>query len=254
MLRILGLLIVAQTCAAAVAAHEFWIEPRQMLIEAGGSVAPVLKIGEHPQAQTYAFQPRAYAQAVWTGPGAQLDLSRLPLSAPKPALHAFAPGLHSLAVSTYPQKLTYASPEHFERFVREIGREDLLLSTNVDPVFGREVKESYRRYAKTIVHFADRRGKDRRIGLSREWVWQGDTFRLFDGKAPKVAQKARVICSIGPAPQAVTEQELHTNADGNIRPVLPQNGRCLINTVFLEYDDHAGHWTSDWVSLYFMAP
>ncbi len=250
----LRILVLSQTVAMAAHAHEFWVEPDRMMIPEGGVMVPVLTIGEQLSGETYRFQPQAYAQAIWSGPADQVDFSRWPLSGPKPAFRAFAPGLHSVAVATFPQKLTYATADDFHAFLAEVGREDLWPWETDSPAAPIQIRETYRRYAKTIVHFTARTGMDRRVGLRREWVWDTDAFVLFDREAPKANQKTKVTCRTGPAPQAVTEIHMVTGQDGTIRPALPSGGRCLINTVFMEKDAGQDMWKSDWVSLFLLVP
>jgi hypothetical protein len=254
MLRFWIFLFVAQTIPLTTHAHEFWIESERLLIPQDAHMEPVLMIGEHPEGQAYAFQPQAYALVIWSGPGAQVELSRLPLSAPDPSRAAFAPGLHSLSVSTYPQKLTYASLDDFRAFLKEIGKEDLIATDTYELPADGEVHETYRRFSKTIVHFSDRSGEDGRTGLMREWVWQDGGFTLFENNKPSADQKTHVSCASGPFPSATTEFALFTDRNGTITPPLPEEGRCLINTVFVEYDAVADRWRSDWVSLFLLTP
>lgn len=254
MFRYLFLLAATQSFAGTAFAHEFWIEPKGLLIPEGGKMEAVLMIGEHPEGQEYAFQPQAYAQAIWAGPNGQIELSRLPLSAPEPSFNAVVPGLHSLSVATYPQKLTYASMDELRKFLAESGQKGLISSGVYNVPADGKIRETYRRYSKTLVHFAKRVGKDRRVGLQREWVWEDDVFRLYKRGRPHPGQKTTVSCSIGPFPVTATRIVLHTDKSGAINPILPPKGRCLINTIIVDYDSQADQWRSDWVSLYFRSP
>ncbi|MEO0378836.1 MAG: hypothetical protein AAF252_01110 [Pseudomonadota bacterium] len=250
MFRYMVLISFFQTFAGATSAHEFWIEPKEMFMSENTPMQPVLMIGEHPDGQAYRFQPQAYAQTLWSGPKNQVELSRLPLSGPAFEFDGFGPGLHSLAVSTFPQELTYDSADQFRAFLAEIGQEDLLSSAQHGPVEEGNINESYRRYAKTLVHFADQQGEDRRVGLQREWVWKDGAFKLFDGDHPKAGQKTQVYCRSGLSPEAMTTLTFVTDDEGAIKPDLPRDARCLINAVFLRYDSVVAKWRSDWVSLF----
>lgn len=251
MLKSLKLLICSVLMATSAHAHEFWIEPGKMVLASGEPLSPRIMIGERLDGNSYTFQPRAFSKALWIGPTQVVDLNFDPRTARRNDLTPFEDGMHVLALETRPQRLFYSSRDAFERFLKEIGREDALeRPKGIESIDG-SIRETYRRLNKTLVRFGSPSGQDQRVGLPMEWVLDGDAFRFFDGQNPKKGQLAHVTCKAGPEPNEVTTQAIRTDEDGYARPVLPDEAQCLINTVVLRWREDIDMWHSDWISLFF---
>lgn len=245
---LMGACMLCVTASHALA-HEFWIEPQDFILPAGGAFKPQVRVGEHLDGRAFAFAARGYETALWVGP----DQTRVrvgdDLEGPSAHLRAMGKGLHVLAVASFPQQLVYESEAEFRDFVTEIDAESTVIGGAVTTPDGR-LHESYRRFSKTLVHFGEKTGVDTRIGLAREWVKTGNSFTLFRDSAPVPSQPVTLFCRLKhPGHHHIKELKMMTDTQGTITPILPPASTCLINTVFLDPTATIGHWKSDWVSM-----
>ena len=247
----LASLSLALLAATRTSAHEFWLEPEQMMLDRADTASITVQIGEGLMGETYPFQPRAYQSALWVGPNGVLSLHRQPISAGDMALTVLGDGMHILAVASYGQQLTYPSLDAFHTFAREIGAAPVL--STFPPVAETDgtVRETYRRFSKTYVHFGARIGSDLRLGLAREWVMTPAGFRLFDGPAPAARHTVDLWCRA--TGDDVKHMRVLTGDDGRIPMNPPVASRCLLNAVFLDPPQAGGTWSSDWASAYWLS-
>ena len=234
---------------APTAAHEFWIEPQGFTLPAGGVFQPQVRVGEHLGGRTFPLDAGGYETVLWVGPGQSKMLAGQGLAGKLPVLHAMGEGLHVLAVASYPQTHVYETEAEFRDFVAEIRAESALANLPANAKGG-TLEESYRRFSKTLVHFGEEKGEDKRIGLAREWVKSGESFTLLFDSAPVPHQPVTLLCRTAHSGHDhVTEIELTTDAEGTVNPDLPHASTCLLNTVFLQ-KSNKGQWSSDWVSMF----
>lgn len=188
--------------------------------------------------------------ALWVGPKQARELNRDHPSGSIPSLEAMGDGLHVLAVASLPQLLVYESEAEFREFADEIRAQGVLADASVTGTDGR-VRESYRRFSKTLVFFGEKRGEDKRVGLAHEWVKSGDKFTLFSEGDPVTDQPVTLFCRTNHSGhQHIREHRLRTDDQGSVAPALPLSSACLVNAVFLEPGAAEGQWKSDWVSLF----
>jgi hypothetical protein len=224
-------------------AHEFWIAPQALQVEPGAVLQPKVRIGEQLDGSAFRFDPRAYAQALWVGPDFATVLNTRRLAEGDVTLKARRPGLHILAVASFPQTHIHATREKFDAYVNA---ERLRLAAPVVPQNG-QIRETYSRFSKTLVRFGKGSGQDRRIGLAREWVRSGDIFTLYQGATPLPGQPARLMCRMPDG--AVQQSLLVTDAKGQTPAPKGTARECLLNAVILE--PRGKDWHSDWVSTFF---
>lgn len=236
------------TLSGHAGAHEFWIEPAGIRHADDTEISVQVRVGENFDGEVFPFQPRAYSAAYWIGPKGVLSLHALPLSQGDLAMSVQGDGLHTLAVASFGRSLTYASYMDFAAFAHEIGARAMLASVPHNRRPDDQIKEVYRRFSKTLVHFGTKTGADKRLGLDYEWVQTDSGFTLFSpqGKAPN--HPVDLFCRTQDGP--MRQQRLHTNADGGLTPDTAHAERCLLNAVFLTPPETSRIWTSDWVSVH----
>lgn len=249
MLKAVFLLLVFALTTVRAMSHEFWIEPDSMQIPLDGRLKANVTVGEMLDGTLFPFEPRAYERAIWAGPSETVDLSRVPLSNSELDLAPMGEGLHILAVSSFRQRHTYASSTEFQDFVQEMGLTERLGDLDLTTSFDGPIRETYRRLSKTLVNFGAAKGSDRRIGLPKEWVASDGAFTLYSGQQTIADHPAFLFCREDGADRTVTKSKLITDKNGEIRPTLPKNARCLLNSVFLEAVS-PDQWQSDWVSIF----
>ncbi len=251
MFRRVWLAVWCVVLGQALQAHEFWMMPNQFKISPPDTLNVTVMIGEGFDGTSFAFQPRAFAKAIWAGPDVAMELHTRSLADGAVALRPLGSGLHILAVESFAQRHVYPTVDAFAAFLKETGQAARLEETGFIPPASGPVNERYRRLSKTLVHIEGASGQDRRVGLPREWVKQGDGFVLYDDGEVRSDQPAFVFCRDDVSPYAVTVQRRQTDQDGRINPVLAPSSQCLISTVFTANSSTDGTYQSDWVSILF---
>ncbi|MFL4470142.1 DUF4198 domain-containing protein [Tateyamaria armeniaca] len=243
MFRPIRLALAGLVVTHAAHAHEFWIEPTV----SGTQVTVEVHVGEHFEGEVFPFEPRAYETALWVGPETRQALHTRPLAQRDLSLAAQGEGLHVLAIASFGQTLRHPSLQDFKEFADSIGANHVL--REIPPVADEDgrLRETYRRFSKTLVHFGERRDEDRRLGLQYEWVQGSDGFTLYSGGTPAAHHPVDVFCR--QADMQVRESRLRTDDTGNVAPSVKPAERCLINAVFLRPHEDGRRWSSDWVSL-----
>lgn len=236
------------TLSSETFAHEFWIEPSAMTPALEDELNMEVRVGESLEGDVFPFQPRAYQAAYWVGPETVQALHTRLLAQDDLAMTAQRDGLHILAVASFGRRLSYPSLQDFEAFAAEIGATAVLADSPPTVQEDGHLHETYRRFAKTLVHFGTKKGADRRLGLEYEWVQSKTGFTLFSPQGAVPHHPVDVFCR---QPDfRVRQQRLHTNLDGHLTPDTRNADRCLINAIFLTPPNASQGWTSDWVSLF----
>lgn len=228
--------------AVPVSAHEFWIEPLNYRVPAGGQLRAHLKVGQHFKGDTYAYIPgNALSFGVELAGDLQPADSR---AGDLPALDQPAPA-EGLAVIHYESnysRLTYDSVEKFAAFADAEG-----VGWAVDAHYRRmlprsDIVETYRRYAKSLIGVGHAEGADGALGMAFEWVLEDNPYT--DVAATGATISARLLWRRQPFPDAqvrvfnrrgdrVRESVLHTDAEGRVAVDVSSGGEFLLNSVHL---------------------
>ena len=238
----------SQALTGALNAHEFWIEPSDLMPAQGDELHVQVHVGERFQGALFPFHPRAYEAAYWVGPETVQPLHTQPLAQGDLTLSAQGDGLHILAVASFGRTLTYTSLKEFEAFAAEIGASAALADVPPQTEHDGTLQETYRRFSKTLVYFGSRTGADKRLGLEYEWVQSDEVITLFSPHGRVPHHPVDLFCR-HPNGQ-VSQQRLQTASGGQVAPDEAAAKRCLINAVFLTPAKSSKRWSSDWVSMF----
>lgn len=233
--------------STGVQAHEFWIAPNDFRPVSGADLAFQVHVGTQFDGEVFPFQPRAYQAAYWVGPQTARALHTRPLAQGALALSGQGDGLHILAVASFGRRLTHPTIEAFEAFANEVGAGPVLSNFPPVPDENGGLRETYRRFSKTLVNFGTKAGKDQRLGLEYEWVQSGTGFTLFAGDDVAPDHPVDLFCR--PPNMGVRQQRLRTDANGQVAVTAANAAQCLISAVFLRPPQAGQGWASDWVSL-----
>ncbi|WP_179381369.1 DUF4198 domain-containing protein [Jannaschia marina] len=267
MLRPFHLVLLALcTPGLPLQAHEFWIEPTDYAVEAGGPVTATFRNGEEFAGSALSYIPGRSAlfemivegerQAVPAriGDNPAFDVADLP------------EGLLTILHETTDRTVTY---KEWAKWVKFTDHKDFAFAQqeHLDrglPETGFE--ESYRRFAKALIAVGGGAGADAARGLRTEIVaganpYVGDLSAglpvqvLLDG-APKGGAQVEMFAK---DPEGNVEITLHT-ADGEGRvtlPVEPGHEYLLDSVTILPLDpveDGDPVWQTLWAALTFAVP
>lgn len=255
-----------------VNAHEFWIEPQDTQVEVGQQIVGKLKVGQDLKGNSYSFLPQRFESFTVTVDGKTVPVEGRLGDNPALALEARASGLHIFAYQSNPEMLTYTDASKFKSFLSYEGLDWVLeahAQRGLPPV---KFKESYVRYAKSLVHVgpasANTMQNDQAVGLPIELIAMQSPFEPgLNSIQVKLLREGVPLAGI----QVATFQRdvdgtfarrlARSNSDGLAEVSLDGNGLFLISAVQMEeanpadYDeDVVGRkpvWKSLWASLSF---
>lgn len=249
MFRAVALTVCLWAVSGPAAAHEFWIDLQRQNPPMATGVQPVVMIGEALEGKTYPFEPRAFAQVIWSGPTGTQPFGQKPLAEDKSGFHTVGHGLHILAVESFPRAHRYRSEQSFRNHIASIGLGGRVNTAGASVMADGSVTETYRRFSKTLLELGGSGGSDRRVGLEKEWVLGRHGFRLYSGRRVAKRQPAYLSCLPSDGGPVSTVQ-METDGRGRLDYAFPASSQCLLNAVFVNRQAD-GSWASDWVSTFF---
>jgi uncharacterized GH25 family protein len=248
--------------AAPAAAHDFFLAPAKHRVASGESVAIKMFVGSEEEMDEL---PRSNRRIV------RFDATLGQRSVPVEGKHGESPAGHiafdGKGVATIVYQSSHTDIElagaKFEHYLVEEGLEDIAGERAKLGVTQSPGRESYARYAKTLVTIGDGDdGWNRKIGLPAELVALTDPraggtaqFQLLYEDKPRA--NARVdIFSVEPK-RLHSIAHARTDADGKVSLAIPRDGVWLVGTTLMRAAPPAlaleGDWESFWVSIQFEA-
>ena len=247
--------------------HEFWILPEKYSVGPDEPVVATLRNGQNFSGGPFGYLPPRFVR---------FDLVKGDLVVPvkgrigdRPALNMPVPepGLWVIVHETTDNLLTWDDWERFEGFVTHKDLGDTLAQHAQRGLARTGFKESYRRYAKSLVAVGDGKGSDREVGLLTEFValtnpYTDDVsggFRvllLLDG-LPRPDAQIEVFDKDATGSVSVTTYR--TDQDGTaVISVKPGHEYLLDAVKMLPLDtdnpDLEPVWKSLWAALTFRVP
>ncbi len=247
----------------AASAHEYWIAPRDYMLQAGDQVGARLMVGEMlkgTELPWLSHQVRSFSVAT---PAGLRELDGMEGDLPAVTYVAREPGLHVIAQETRPLTVTFDSLDEFREYLDYEGLGEVAEAHVRRGLPERGFVEAYSRAAKALVQVGPvRKGEgDRSLGLAYELIARanpyagGDTLTLqllWEG-AP--AAGAPVALLRGGDGTSVERLMFVSDADGRVEIPLVSGARHLISAVHIEPVEGEEHvWASTWASLSFAVP
>ncbi|MFD1341669.1 DUF4198 domain-containing protein [Litorisediminicola beolgyonensis] len=253
--------------AAPLSAHEFWISPVDYTVAPSAPAVADLRVGENFKGAAFSFLPPNFVRFDLAMGDTVVAVEGRP--GDRPALNMVPPdaeGLLTVIHETRAYDLTYDSVENFESFVRHKDAEWAVARRVERGLADEPVRESYIRYAKSLIAIGDGGGMDQDRGLLIEIVAEANPYTidpadglpvqvLFEG-APRADAQIELFAK---SPDGTVEVTLHrTDGEGRVTiPVAPGH-QYLVDSVVLRESDPAetngAEWESLWASLTFEVP
>lgn len=254
--------------ATRAAAHEFWIEPRDYTVDVGEVIEADLRNGMMFKGPTYPYLTSFFTDfVVIDSAGARKVEGRLGDS-PAVQVKALRGGLHVFAYASTVNVVNYREFSKFEGFVRSKGLERILEEHQAKGYPTDRVKETYYRYAKSLVKVGSGAGRDRRVGFPIELVAEinpysaaaaeGVRFRLYWKDAPLAHWDVQAF-HYPPGAKEAVKTHLETDATGRVFVPADGGGEFLVNAVQItppraEDADKNAQWESVWASVTYELP
>ncbi|NKX43088.1 DUF4198 domain-containing protein [Roseicyclus persicicus] len=268
-MRILRLAVTVAAIALGgkgALAHEFWIDPDAFVVAPGAVVAADLRVGEEFRGNAQAYLTRNFDRfEIRTGGEVRPVEGRLG-DIPALSVAGLPEGLAVVVHQTRALPLTWSEWERFLSFAEHKDLGDVTAMQAARGLDQVDVRETYIRYAKSLVAVGEGAGQDARVGLRTELVALTNPYTddLSGGMAVQLwlddAVRADAQVELfDEAPDGSVTITLHrTDADGIARlPVTPGH-RYMVDAVALEPVEPAAatdpEWRTLWANLTFAVP
>lgn len=252
--------------AAPAAAHEFWIAPKEYQIAVGETIEADFNIGSNMDGFKNNFLPRRVTTHKVFVSGRRVEPTTNLGDRPAVQQVINQPGLVLIAHETTDSDLTYREFAKFEAFLRHKDHLDLLAVHRSRGLPDTGFRETYRRYAKTLVGVGDALGQDQRVGFRIEIVlgtnpYTDDVGELMPAQVwldgtPRADAQVELFAKQG---EEVTVTYLRTDAEGRVDLPVVAGSTYLVDSVLIEAvepsDTNRGAvWNSIWASTTFQMP
>ena len=262
-MRALSLLLAL---AAPVQAHEFWISPLDYMPAAGTEAAAELRNGEEFEGGALPYIPqRTERFEIWHG-GAPRAVEGRVGDRPALAPQALEEGLNVIVHETGDNFVTYEELARFARFANHKGFPEAVNAHVQRRLPEDDVREMYRRFAKSLIGVGNAEGADAPVGMRVELVALANPYtddvsgglpvRLLQDGAPVADYQVELFQRVGGEVAITTHR---TDADGvALLPVEP-GAEVMADAVILEELDPAvaprgAQWETLWANLTFAVP
>ncbi|MEL6519349.1 MAG: DUF4198 domain-containing protein [Pseudomonadota bacterium] len=248
-------------------AHEFWISPDTYSVLPEETITAELRVGENFKGPGYAYIGFRTERFDYVIAGEETEVpARM---GDRPAVNMPAPenGLLVLVHETTDSTLTYTEWAKFQNFVRHKDFAGVFEQHRDRGLPETGFKESYRRFAKSLIAVGDGAGRDGSVGLETEIVAVTNPYTddLSDGMIVDVLYDLEPrgdaqVELFERAPDGAVTVSLHrTDAAGRASFPVKSGHEYLVDAVVLRPTDNddpeAGPvWHSLWASLTFKVP
>lgn len=257
--RLLCLLVFLS--ATSSIAHEFWIEPQDYTINSSDKVVADIRNGQNFKGSSFSYIRDRYVKFDMFVGQSQLMIRGDLGQRPAISKQVETDGLGILVVETKSNVLSYSEWAKFQKF---IDHKDFKLDKSEHLAFGfpeKGFKETYRRFAKSLIGIGKAVGQDRELGLEIELVAMLNPYTddTSGGMPVKAYYRGKLLDGVqielfDKDPSGEVQITLH-QTDESGQAVLPvENGHSyLVDTVQIrpaEVGNEKGAvWESLWASL-----
>lgn len=252
--------------AAPSQAHEFWISPLDYMPAAGEEAAADLRNGEEFEGGALSYIPqRTERFEIWHG-GAMTEVDGRVGDRPALAPQVLQEGLNVVVHETGDNFVTYDELARFARFAGHKGFPEAVNEHVQRRLPEDDVREMYRRFAKSLIGVGGAEGADAPVGMRVELVALANPYtddlsgglpvRLLREGAPVADYQVELFQRIGDEVEITTHR---TDADGVALLPVRAGAEAMADAVLLEALDPAAaprgaQWESLWANLTFAVP
>lgn len=264
--RSAAVFFVLITSATSALAHEFWISPDHYQIAPGEQVTANLRVGQNFEGPSFSYMPQNFVRFEIGAPAALASVDGRMGDRPAVVTTAGEAGLLLVVHETTDSRLTYSDWSKFTGFVErhDLGNAIAQHAARGIPETG--FRESYRRFAKSLLGVGEGAGLDQHLGLDVEIVAETNPYTLPDG-APMVVRmyqdglprKGAQLEIFQRQAGEVTYNTLRSDADGRVLVPVTPGSEVMLNFVVLtplDWDpvENGPAWRSLWASMTFAVP
>jgi uncharacterized GH25 family protein len=253
--------LLSLASAAAVSAHDMWIEPSSFSPAPGARMGIKLRVGQQFDGDPLPREAARIVRFMAITAAGESPVPGVNGTDPAGLLVAPAAGLLEIEYTSNPEVVDLEAPR-FESYLHEEGLEKILDLRAEHHETGQPTREMFSRCAKSLIRIGGATGPqfDRVLGQPLEIVPENDPTSL----APGGALRLRVLFNGKPIANAKVTALQHghatealsarTDAAGRVRLSFPRSGIWLVKSVnMVPAPSVAGgpQWRSYWASLTF---
>lgn len=260
--------VIAVTLGSAASAHEYWIDPVQYQVEAGGTVEAELRNGEMFSGIRIPFLTRNNVRLDYAVGGTVADVPGRSGDLPAIRIENAPEGLMVITHRSRLSKLTYKEMAKFENFVTHKDLGDALTLHAARGLPDGDFREGYTRFPKALIAVGSGAGSDREMGLETEIVAMANPYTDdLGGKMPvrllyltEPRADAQIEVFERAPDDTVTSFFLRTDQAGLAEVPVKAGHDYLLDAVVLRVPDaplaeaEKIDWESLWATITFSVP
>ena len=248
-------------------AHEFWIEPSEYISQ-NNNIEAHLRVGQNFEGITLMYNQSDFVEfKILSGSkNKKINIKGVLGDIPALKLNLKIDNLIIIYHETKDKFVDYKKFSKFENFVIEKGYEDLIETHKKLNYPKQNFKESYRRYAKSLLAIKGTKGQDKKTGLLFEFVLKNNPYELendlisahlYYKKKPIKNQKVTIFSKKNKNNLII--KNLYTDTDGYIEFKVEEGREYLLDSVIIipnkgNPEKKEPIWHSIWASTTFAIP
>lgn len=262
-------LVVTLAClamAGKAAAHEFWIDPRDYMVDVGMPLVADLRVGQEFSGAAMSYLPRNFDLFTVATAGETREAEGRFGDVPALNMAGLEEGLAVIVHQTTANQLTWSTWERFLNFANHKDLGDVTAMHEARGLSQEDVTEDYIRYAKSLVAVGDGAGADARVGLRTELVALANPYtddvsggmplQLWYDDAVQADYQVELFAEDAEGEVSIT---LHrTDAEGVVLLPVEPGVTYMADAVFLEPVEPAQTgdpiWVTHWANMTFAIP
>ena len=247
---------------APVFAHEFWLAPKNYIVEANTQIIAELRVGQMLRGTEFPYLTSSIQAFTITTRNNTGNVKGFEGDIPALSYTATEPGLHIIAYHSTASMLTHKTWEKFLKYLSYEGLDEIANAHQAQNLPESNFTEAFIRCAKTLVQVGpiSPQDKDKPLGLPFELVAENNPFKqglktlkvtlLRLGK-PVAGRQVALFRNDG----TITRNLFKTDMQGQVKIPIMGAGTFLLSATDLQpVQDSAVVWESHWASLSFGFP
>jgi len=252
----LTVVLLFSSISLTSSAHELWLEPEAFITQPNSKLNAHIKVGQKFNGDKFPYlRSETKSLKLFLE---QKSITLQPRDGDYPAIQSSLKksGLHILSYQSVPEKVDYKNFEVFKSFLQDEGLWKKWSKENPDFI-NSDIKETYTRYAKSLIQVGAKPGEDFNTGLLFELIALNNPYGsenkvevllLYKNKPFPNSQ----ITIFNKTKNETTISKIRTNNDGKATIALEKKGAFLISAVhFKKSEIKNADWHSLWASLTF---
>ena len=258
----LVLACIIQAHAIPVAAHEFWLEPVVFMPKTGERVPVLHRIGQNFLGNSFPYVKAWFTRFAVIDAKGERAIKGREGDDPAAEVRLTQPGLNILVYQSAGDETTFETVAELEAYLKDEGLEAAGKAYRDAGKPAAKIRETYYRFAKSLMLAGKGSGNDRAVGMPVELVAETSPYALGPDKTMPVLllhegkPVAGATIKIFDTDHPKTHRRVVTDAAGRAIVALPNKDRFLLNAVVLRppLAGETADLVSLWASLTFLRP